>query len=80
MSRQHHYIKCETRFFKDVENGEKKFEIRKNDRDYQVGDMIYLQEVVEGVPTGQSMAGVEIQYIFHGGKYGIPSDYCVFNW
>ena len=80
MGRQHHHIKCETRFFQDVESGEKKFEIRKNDRDYQVGDMIYLQEVVAGVLTGRELAGFEIRYIFYGGKYGIPEDYCVFNW
>ena len=34
MSVQHHYLKTETPFWQAVEKGEKKFELRKNDRDY----------------------------------------------
>lgn len=46
MSRQHHYLKILPKHFLDVEKGRKSFEVRFNDRDYHVGDVLYLQEFV----------------------------------
>lgn len=80
MSRQHHHIKCETAYFQAVERGTKKFELRKNDRDYKVGDMFYLVEVLGGVETGRTLPPLEIRYILEGGKYGLDEGYCIFNW
>jgi len=80
MPRQHHYIKCETQFYQDVESGNKKFEFRKNDRNYRVGDMVYLLESVGGIKTGRVMDSVEIKYILHGPAFGLPDGYCIFNW
>jgi len=80
MSRQHHYLKCETEYFQAVERGKKKFEIRLNDRNFKTYDMVYLVEIVNGVATGRVIPGLEIQYIFTGGEYGLSSDYCIFNW
>lgn len=80
MSRQHHYLKCETEFYQAIERGEKKFEIRKNDRNFQVYDMVYLQEVVRGIPTGRQIKPLEIKHFFEGGKYGLEEGYCIFNW
>ena len=77
MPRQHHYLKTETEYYQAVESGEKMFEIRKNDRDYKVHDMVYLQEVVNGAPTGRELEQMEITYVLHGGKYGLADDYCV---
>lgn len=39
-----HYLKKWTPFFKDVKSGIKHFEVRKNDRDYEVGDTLILEE------------------------------------
>lgn len=39
-----HYLKIWTPFFKDVKSGIKPFEVRKNDRDYEVGDTLILEE------------------------------------
>jgi hypothetical protein len=39
-----HYLKTWTPFFKDVKSGIKQFEVRKNDRDYEVGDTLILEE------------------------------------
>lgn len=50
-----HRLKCYERFFKLTESGTKCFEIRRNDRDYQVGDLLELSETVEGSPTGRMM-------------------------
>lgn len=46
MSKQHHYLKTINPFYRAVESGKKSFEVRLNDRDYQVGDILHLQEFV----------------------------------
>lgn len=81
MSRQHHYLKTETEYFQAVERGEKKFELRKNDRDFKKYDMIYLEETVNGVKTGRKLNPVEIQYVLKDClKYGLCEGYCILNW
>ena len=79
MSRQHHKLKCETGFYQDVEIGRKTFEIRLNDRDFKLGDMIELNEVVNGARTGRKLQPVEITYILyhHQFKHGLKKDYCI---
>lgn len=37
-----HYLKLNDKFFDAVVSGKKPFEIRRNDRGYQVGDMLVL--------------------------------------
>lgn len=39
-----HKLKIETQYFKQVISGEKTFEIRFNDRNYTVGDFLFLCE------------------------------------
>lgn len=39
-----HYLKTWTPYFQDVKKGIKNFEVRKNDRNYQVGDTLILEE------------------------------------
>lgn len=41
---QIHTIKCQQPYFNEVWLGHKKFELRRNDRNYQLGDLVYLQE------------------------------------
>lgn len=38
-----HELKIDIKYFDDVKNGKKNFEIRKNDRDFQVGDILELR-------------------------------------
>lgn len=79
MSRNHHYLKTETEYYKAVENGVKTFDLRKNDRDYQIGDIIHLIEIVEDVPTGRQLSPKEITYIFYSFDTvdGLKSGYCI---
>lgn len=44
ISPQQHKLKCWPEFFIVVQSGRKNFEIRKNDRDYKVGDELILSE------------------------------------
>lgn len=39
-----HELKCDTKYFVRVQTGQKTFEIRKNDRNFQVGDYLILRE------------------------------------
>lgn len=39
-----HELKCWPKFFEAIRDGSKTFEIRKDDRDYRVGDMLVLRE------------------------------------
>lgn len=77
MSRQHHYLKCETEYFQAIEKKLKNFELRKNDRDYKIYDMVHLKEVVNGVYTGRELEAKEIVYILYGGQYGLKEGYCI---
>jgi len=43
-----HELKLNTDYFSAVEAGRKRFEIRKNDRDYQVGDLLALSSFENG--------------------------------
>ena len=43
-----HELKLDTFYFDDVKSGVKTFEIRKNDRDYQVGDLLSLSRFEDG--------------------------------
>lgn len=41
-----HELKCLKKYFTQVLLGKKNFELRKNDRDYKVGDILQLHEVI----------------------------------
>ena len=77
MPRKHHDLKIETEYYQAVERGDKTFEVRKNDCDFQRYDMIVLSEVVNGIPTGRKLEPMEVVYILRGGVFGIAPDYCV---
>ncbi|MBM3120389.1 MAG: DUF3850 domain-containing protein [Chloroflexi bacterium] len=77
MPREYHELKTETEYYQAVERGDKSFEVRKNDRDFKIFDMVILHEVVHGIPTGRKLDPMEIVYILPGGIYGIAPDYCV---
>ncbi len=48
-----HKLKTYPFFYQYVESGDKTFEIRTNDRDYHVGDILLLQEWHDSKYTGR---------------------------
>lgn len=50
-----HQLKIERKYFSQIVDGSKTFEVRKDDRNYQSGDYLALNEVYEGEYTGFSM-------------------------
>ena len=70
-----HQLKILPQYFQAVAIGDKSFEIRKNDRDYKVGDNIVLKEYEKGHFTGRNIL-VTITYIT---DYEQKDDYVVFG-
>ena len=71
-----HELKLQQQFTKAVWIGDKPFEIRKNDRDFQVGDMIRFQVVDENGEPVESLVNdalYEITYVLEG--WGLEPGY-----
>ena len=77
---KHHILKCDSEYFDAIELGLKKFELRINDRNFQVGDLLFLDEMKYGKKTGKQIGPLEIKYILEGGKFGLSDEYCIMNW
>lgn len=74
-----HIKKIQHKYFEDILKNGKKFEIRKNDCDYQVGDFVILAEYDGEKPMNNS-ALVEITYVLKDiPQYGLDKDYCIFG-
>lgn len=74
-----HELKILPQYFQAVWNGSKNFELRKNDRDYKVGDCLVLREYRDGTYTG-SFLKVVITYILKDcAEYGLNKDYCILS-
>lgn len=72
-----HELKIFPRWFDDVKSGKKRFELRKADRDYEVGDFLCLREFENGKYTGREVT-VMITYILKGtGEYGLAEGYWI---
>ena len=72
-----HELKILPRYFEDVVREIKQFEIRRNDRNFKVGDILFLREYERGKYTGRSCR-VFVKYIYQGdGTFGLTSDFCI---
>jgi len=83
---QEHELKTDLTVFDDVEAGRKPFEIRKDDRGYEVGDLLKLRKTKH---TGAEMAAgasleyvgtplyVYVTYILRGPVYGLADGWAI---
>ena len=73
-----HELKVWDTYYDSLESGQKNFEVRKNDRNFQVGDLLLLNCFN---PKKETYNGEKclrrITYILHGDKFGIEKEYCV---
>jgi hypothetical protein len=81
---RHHKLKTLPTYFERVQLGQKTFEIRKNDRDFQVGDILELEYYNPDEPIcvgynyiNLSIIKAEVKYILNGGKFGLDAEYCI---
>lgn len=76
-----HNIKSWPQFFEPVLYGTKKFEIRKDDRGYQIGDILHLKEYIpdEDRYTGREIA-TSITYLMPAfPDLGLIDGYCILS-
>lgn len=81
--REQHDLKCWPAYFHQIETGEKPFEVRKDDRGFQKGDVLFLREwdpkraeQTLGGYTGNATQ-VVVTYVLRGGQFGIEPGYVV---
>jgi hypothetical protein len=75
---QEHELKAWPSFYDDVASGRKPFEVRKNDRGFQVGDTLRLRRFnpATGEYTGEECMR-RVTYVLHGGCFGLAEGYVV---
>jgi hypothetical protein len=83
-----HELKTDPQVFDDVVGGRKTFEIRKDDRGYEVGDVLKLRrtrykggEMAEGLPLEYigSPFYVNVTYILRGPIYGLADGWVIMS-
>lgn len=80
-----HRLKTIDRYFDAIVSGAKTFEVRKNDRAFQTGDILELIMVnergrpypMEGQIYGEITIRKRVTYLLQGGQFGIEPQYCV---
>lgn len=73
-----HELKISPKYFEDIKANKKNFELRKDDRDFKVGDFITLREYDNGQYTGREIKNIPIGYILRNvPEYGLKDGYCI---
>ncbi len=72
-----HELKTSPQHFNAIMFGFKAFEIRKNDRDFQVGHYLRLKEWYKDQGYSGDQIVKRIKYIVYGGQFGLHKDYVV---
>ena len=73
-----HELKTWPDSFEAMWVGDKKYDFRKNDRNYKIGDVLLLKEYVPEKEeyTGREMIA-RVTYMTVGGKHNLPEDMCI---
>lgn len=75
----YHRLKILPQYFEEVWDGKKTFELRKDDRNYAVGDTLALCEYKDGKFTGSEIQ-VTVTHILRNCKeYGLADGYCILS-
>lgn len=83
-----HTLKTAGTAWDAIKRGEKRFEVRRNDRFFQTGDTVRLRRLDENshsysTPAGERFGTMDIDFrigwMLHGGQFGIEPGYVVFQ-
>ena len=75
-----HTLKIEKQYFEAICNKEKLFELRKNDRNYKVGDLInfIIKPQASGSKPCETNKLFMITYVLENvPEYGLDKNYCI---
>lgn len=68
------------KYFKEVYAGNKTFELRKDEDDIQVGDLLLLREWDGTEYTGNEVLRI-VKYVLRNvPEYGLAEGYCIIGW
>ena len=73
-----HELKIYPKYFEAILDGKKTFEIRKDDRDFQVGDSIVLKEWVNIKYSGREIQAL-FKYLLDDAFIGLAEGYVAFS-
>lgn len=80
-----HHLKTWPPYFNAIQSTEKKFELREDDRNFQVGDTLVLREwdpnvyvACSGNYTGREIAAL-VTYILRGESWGLAPNKCIMS-
>lgn len=73
-----HDLKIKMNYYLDILNGVKKFELRKNDRNFKVNDYIHFINILGNEFLTKPNNLYKITYILKNiPSYGLDVDYCI---
>lgn len=72
-----HMLKCSHDIFIDMSTSKKMFDVRLNDRNYQIGDRLDIFDTTDQINSEVDHIHRFITYILIGGQYGIEKGYVV---
>ena len=64
-----HELKIKEKYFKDIVYGRKKFEVRKNDRNFKVGDLLALNEIRDDGSYTDNCVLLKVKYLLDDPDY-----------
>lgn len=76
-----HTLKCVEPFYYEIEQGRKRFEIRKDDREfeYSAGDSLVLYQVKDGILTGNWIVRKVTYVLRFAEEYGLKPGYVIMS-
>lgn len=72
-----HNLKISPLYFDAVDNDIKNFEIRKDDRGFEIGDTVVLSEFANGEYTGRIITKSICYILRNCPEYGLQDGYCI---
>jgi ribosomal protein S17 len=75
-----HNLKVHPQYFREIKAGRKNWELRLNDRDFQIGDYLYLREFdpESKTYTGEEIVNLKIVYILEN-HYALKENYVIIS-
>lgn len=72
-----HILKIKEIYYNHILSGEKTWELRRNDRDFKIGDTLEFVIVENDIIIKASAERFEVVYLFYPDELGIMIDYCI---